>query len=204
MQVSGRLTGLLLLLSTLLLSACQFPLFPLVREAPPGIPSDSSAKLKGSDLRPPPNLLKYYDWLRRQPEDIQQREYEISRANYDAEPNALNRLRLALVLCLPQASFRDYATAGAMMTEFLDETADERAEDRGLAHLVLGFVEQNRKAQRERSAAQQQLTTEQQTTESLEKRVNELEITVEQLKAIEDSIMETEQSINVPAPPAAN
>lgn len=201
MRISGRLTGALVLCA--LLGACQFPTLPFVRETPPGIPSSTANGYKGPDLHPAPNLLKYYEWLHEQSQDIQRREYDTSRANFDADPNTLNRLRLALVLCLPGAPFRDYGTAAGLMTGLLADSPDARVEDRGLAYLILGFAEQNRRTQRERSATQQRLVDERQTRETLEERVKDLEITVEQLKAIEDSLMETEQSINVPAPPAA-
>jgi hypothetical protein len=200
MPSRGRLTGLLLV-STLLLCSCSLP---LVSESPPGIPPESVTGLNGSELVPPPSLLKYYDWLQGQPRAAQKREYDVSHANFDAEPNALNRLRLALVLCLPDTPFRDYATARSLMTDYLDDAANERAENRGLALLILGFIERNAQLQRQRAVAEQQLRKEQEIRVSLEERVAQLEIQVEQLKAIEDSLMETEQSINVPAPPATS
>jgi hypothetical protein len=194
------LTGLLLV-SSLLLHACSLP---LLSESPPGIPSGSADGLTGRELLATPNLLKYYDWLVTQSAEAVEREHEISRANFETRPDALNRLRLALVLCVPGTPFRDYGTARSLMTDYLEGVADERAEDRGLAQLVLGFIEENERARRQRFAAEKRMKKDLETREILEDRVQELENQVEQLKAIEDGLMETEQSINVPAQPAAS
>ncbi len=195
MSEPRRLTGLLLV-SALLVSACSLP---LLGESPPGIPAGSAG---AAELLNPPNLLKYYDWLAMQPPEAVEREFEISRANFDTEPNALNRLRLALVLCTPGTPFRDYDTARSLVKDYLDNGAGERPEDRGLAKLILGLIDENERARRQRFAAENRMIKDRQIREGLEDRVRELEIQVEQLKAIEDGLMETEQFINVPAQPA--
>jgi len=117
------------------------------------------------------SLLRYYGWLRSIPVDEQAKQYECANS-IDARGEPGGKMVSALTLMVPDAPFADFARAKVLLNEYLHDADKEKPEDRSLASLMLMLLDD----------------------------VARLEEQLEQLKAIEKDITETEQSVNVPTP----
>jgi hypothetical protein len=79
---------------------------------------------------------------------------------------------LALTLIVPDTPFTDYKRARTLLEEYLQDAHKDNREDRSLALLMLAPLDE----------------------------IARLEEQLDQLKAIEKDITDTEQSVNVPTP----
>lgn len=181
------------LMSTVLISACAsgFKQTPCHNAATPPSPTPAvEARSQGS-------LLGYYHWLRTISEQEQLEQYEIVRAGHTADTVYRDKLRLALLLYLPDTPFRDRQGAKQLAKEFLRTPVAHDAEDEALAKLLLDVLQEHERVRHKSRDAQQRLKKERELRKTLETQL-------EQLKAIEQDIIESEQSINVPAPATTN
>ncbi len=128
----------------------------------------------GSNMRAA-SLLQYYGWLRSASADDQAAQYQCASSAAAANVKLRGKLILALTLILPEASFADFERAKELLDDYLENADNEKAEDRGLALLLLALLE----------------------------KVARLQGQLDQLQEIEKDITETEQSVNVPTPAPA-
>jgi len=134
----------------------------------------ASAGLCNEGLEGGVSLLKYYEWLRAASADKQTKQYRCANS-FAAHGKPHQKLVLAMTLIVPDAPFADFARAKVLLTEYLQNADEEKPEDRVLASLMLTLLDE----------------------------VARLQEQLEQLKAIEKDITQTEQSVNVPAPTPA-
>jgi hypothetical protein len=119
------------------------------------------------------SLIEYFGWLRSASGK------EKAKQNNCADSVGKNgkprgKLVLALTLIMPDTPFADFARAKTLLSEYLRDADKEKPEDRGLAVLMLTLLDE----------------------------IARLKEQLDQLKAIEKDITETEQSVNVPTPAA--
>jgi hypothetical protein len=122
----------------------------------------------------PASLLQYYAWLRSASPEEQATQYKCA-SSIASNGKPRGKLVLALTLILPDAPFADFERAAELLGDYLQNADKEDPEDRSLAGLLLTLLD----------------------------KVARLEEQLDQLKAIEKDITETEQSVNVPAPAPA-
>jgi len=82
------------------------------------------------------------------------------------------KLMLALTLIIPETPFADFARAKKLLEEYLHDAENEESDDKNLAMLMVLLLDE----------------------------ITRLDEQLDQLKAIEKDITETEQSVNVPTP----
>jgi hypothetical protein len=72
----------------------------------------------GREAREVTELLARFDQLVLQPTEEQRRELAAAQAGFEADPGEINRLRLALVLSMPQTTWRDDARVMALVGDW--------------------------------------------------------------------------------------
>lgn len=81
-------------------------------------------------------LLLYYDYLRKQPPAELAKEYDKARQHLAQTRNDVNRVRVALLLSLPNTPFHDNAAALALVNEMLKDTHSTNTGLHGLASML--------------------------------------------------------------------
>lgn len=85
-------------------------------------------------------LLDYHEKLIGMAADAQRREYQAAQADFERHAGAAQRLRLALLLTLPRAPWRDDARALQLLDAIEAETADRSSPHHDLALLIQKLV----------------------------------------------------------------
>jgi len=94
---------------------------------------------------PADELLLYFDYLRKQPAAELAKEYDKARQSLTQARTDVNRIRLALLLALPNTSFHDTAAALTLVNESLKDTRSPSSGLHGLANLLsASLTEQQR------------------------------------------------------------
>jgi hypothetical protein len=124
-------------------------------------------------LKGSPSLIEYFGWLR-SVSDKEKAKQKNCADSVAKNGKPRGKLVLALTLIMPDSPFADFARAKTLLGEYLRDADEKMLEDRGLAVLMLALLDE----------------------------IARLEEQLDQLKAIEKDITETEQSVNVPTPAA--
>ena len=128
------------------------------QNAAQGIPPDirSSDDVSG--------LLSYGALLRSIRAASLEREYMLAADALAADPSAPNRIRVAMLLSLPGASFQDNGRARGYLAQVLDDPGFSARQYRGLAHFLLVMLDDRKQIEgaladerRQRQALQQKL-----------------------------------------------
>ena len=146
-------------------------------------------------------MLSYYHWLKQRARGELYMEYHRVASGRTPDDALRDRLRLALLLTLPQEPFRDEQRAKTLLQGYLKSGGAHRKDDVGFAMLLLEVINE-----RERhDAAVDKLTRQKKSYRSLKNELDrerqlrrDLQSRVEQLKAIEESIIEREKTVIVP------
>ena len=81
-------------------------------------------------------LIDYYLTMRKSPKEKVTREYADANRATQATPNALNRIKLALLLSLPVTSVQDSARASILLQDTIKEEKDDEIALRNFATLL--------------------------------------------------------------------
>jgi hypothetical protein len=117
------------------------------------------------------NLIEFYGWLRSASSEELARQHNCADDLAKKEVSR-GKIVLALTLIVPDTPFTDYKRARTLLEEYLQDAPKDNREDRSLALLMLAPLDE----------------------------IARLEEQLDQLKAIEKDITDTEQSVNVPTP----
>lgn len=131
-----------------------------------------------------PQLLRYTEHVSRMEDPAQRREHALATQAFAHEASAFNRMRLALLLSLPDTSFRCESCARDLMRDYLQADGGDHTW-RDFAALLLRSTEERLQLQRALDTERKQRL---QATEQLEK-----------LKAIEQRLTEREREASEPA-----
>jgi hypothetical protein len=197
MQAVGRmrhngkfLAGTVLLLCGLLFSGCTFMKSPFTSDRP------STSQPNNID-----GYLAYYRYTSNLSSEEQKKEYAMVNQAYAKNKNDSSRLQLALLLSLPNTSFKDDSRALSLLKEFLANKATDSSQQKDFALLLSTYIAEHKRQE-------EKLKTEQGRNEELEQKLEtlkeklkteqshgeELEQKLEALKGIEKSIIERQQS----------
>jgi hypothetical protein len=147
------------------------------------------------------SMLSYYYWLKQCTSGELYSEYQRVASGRTPDDALRDRLRLALLLTLPHEPFTDELRAKTLLQGYLKSGGSHREDDVGFAMLLLEVIHE-----RERQGkAVDNLKRQKQSYSSLKNELDrerqlrrELQSRVEQLKAIEESIIEREKTVIVP------
>lgn len=138
-------------------------------------------------------LLDYYGHLVVMPADDQARAYQEAQTNFEREPGDLQRLRLALVLTLPRAPWRDDARVLKLIESLAEAPVDQASPRRDFAVVLQNLVserlrllrDEQRRAEDVQQRLQNLLTERQRQLREEHRKVEELQGKVEALRAID-------------------
>ncbi|MEN8130650.1 MAG: hypothetical protein ABFS45_10755 [Pseudomonadota bacterium] len=182
-----------------LLARCKMYDTPDWRLQPPPVEivhSDLPGRKEGSF-----SMLSYYRWLSQQSGKAIQREYEYMEREYTAHQTLRNRLMLSLLLSLTDRPFRDDHRAKTLVKGIL--SSDERVaeNDRALAFFMDNLLQERERYEDEVDQLQRRIQDFNVVVNELheERALREkLEHQLEQLKDIEENLIEREQSERLP------
>ena len=192
MRLNSRfLAGAALLLCGLLFGGCSFVKGPL----------DTSAPKTTRQPNDVDGYLAYFRYASSISGEELKKEYTVTNQAYAKTKNDNSRLQLALLLSLPNTSFRDDAKALGLLREFLASKANENSQLRDFAWLLSTQIAEHKRQE-------EKLKTEQSRNEEMEQKLEgmkdklqteqsrseELEQKLEALRVIERSIIERQQS----------
>lgn len=188
---SRFLAGAALLLFGLLFGGCSLVKSPL----------DTSAPKTTRQPNDVDGYLAYFRYASSISGEELKKEFTVINQAYAKTKNDNSRLQLALLLSLPNTSFRDDAKALGLLREFLASKANESSQLRDFAWLLSTQIAEHKRQE-------EKLKTEQSRNEEMEQKLEgmkdklqteqsrseELEQKLEALKVIERSIIERQQS----------
>ncbi len=126
-------------------------------------------------------LLRYARAVRAQPEPLKRRELRRAEQTLVGEPGPEERLRLGLLLLLPDTGFRDVSQARRLLQQVAKDGASE--EQRGLSEILLVLLNENVAEEQARRRIAERWQDEKQQREILHRQL-------EALKAIEKTLIE--------------
>jgi hypothetical protein len=149
----------------------------------------------------PLSMLNYYSWIQQRPISELEREYTRLEERAKDSDARRDRLRLALLLSLSGTPFSDDSRALAVLERYL---GFERSggEDEAFALFLLELLEERERFKSQVKTLASQLKDFQIVMNELQKERalrNKLEGQVQQLKNIEENLMEREQSNSPPS-----
>lgn len=110
-------------------------------------------------------LMLYYDYLRKQSAVALVKEYDTARQSLAQSRTDMNRIRVALLVALPNAPFHDTAAALGLLNEVSKETKTASPGLRGLASMMAALIA-------EQQGLSQKLKEEQKRADALQGQVN--------------------------------
>lgn len=145
--------------------------------------------------------LAYYRYASSLSSEELKKEYMANNQAYIKNRNDNSRLQLALLLSLPNASFRDDSRALALLKEFLANKANDSSQLKDFALLLSAYIAEHRRQEEKLKTEQSRNEEQEQKLEGLkdklkieQSRSDDLEQKLEALKGIEKSIIERQQS----------
>jgi hypothetical protein len=159
----------------------------------------STWSMPGADAREVSELLERYERLIGQPVDEQKKEVASAQAAFERSPGELSRLRLALALCLPQASWRDDARVVSLLAEGANEPNPSLR--RQMAQLLYRLtVERQRLLKEEQRRLEGLQQSDQKRTEAaLQTALHDEKKKVEELQQKLDALREIDRNTIKPA-----
>ena len=131
----------------------------------------SSCQQVSQNIKEDVNFIEFYGWLRSASSEELARQYNYANA-LAKKGVSRGKIVLALTLIVPDTPFTNYKRARTLLEEYLQDAYKDNRKDRSLALLVLAPLDE----------------------------IARLEEQLDQLKAVEKDITDTEQSVNVPTP----
>ncbi len=102
------------------------------------------------------------------------REFDAARKAFEAEHNEGNRVRLAILLSLPSASFRDDGAALGLLQPWLRDKRNESSALRPVALMIHGYLIEVRRSDEQLQTQNVRLRDEQRRAEALQQKLEAL------------------------------
>jgi hypothetical protein len=123
-------------------------------------------------------FLSYFRRIRALPYDALQREHALQEAAFASDPSDENRLRLVLLLSLPDTNFGNNTSALKLLQDYLNTAEPQQGQFREIAALLYTYIHNNtqnsgsdarlKQLQEELSGTERQLAAEQQLSQKLQ------------------------------------
>ncbi len=170
----------------------------------PDVLSEDPERARGGETH---TLLSYYDKISRSSPQALQTEHRHLLSRQTTEPGARDQLRLAVMLSRPDTPLRDDQHAQLLVEEYLESSFAGFSEDKAFAELFLEMLKERQRYGLSRGKLKAALEEERELRKELKKKSDQLEVEIvqlraqlDQLKAIEEDVTESEQSIVAPLP----
>lgn len=134
------------------------------------------------------SLLTYFEYAKKLPGPDLNREHERIKQTFVNGRSDFTRLRYALLLTMPNSTFRDEGRALALLEPLLKEGAAASPALRSFAYFLNAGITEHRRIE---ESANQKLREEQKRSETLEQKLDAI-------KSIEKTIIEREQNKPLP------
>ncbi len=131
-------------------------------------------------------LLQYYDFARKLSASELTKEYEKARQNLAQSKVDGNKLRLALLLTLPNTSFKDNATAQTLVNDILKDNKASNPGLHALANLLSASLAEQQEMAQKNKDEQKDLT---QKWKDEQKRADGLQEKVDAIKSMEKNLI---------------
>jgi len=192
MKSFGKLLGkMALLLCSLIICACA-----TVKSPKPVTERQVPEQQENVD-----GYLAYYHRVSSLSGEELKKEYLASNQAYLKSKSDQSRLQLALLLGLPNTSFKDNSKALALLKEYLANNSNDNSQTKNFALLLSTYIGENKRQEEKLKAEQNHIEEQGQKLEELkdklkteQNRSDELEQKLEALKGIEKSIIERQQA----------
>lgn len=116
--------------------------------------------------------MLYYDHLRKQPATELAKEYDKARQDFAKTRSELNRVKVALLLSLPNAPFHDTLAALNLLNELPKETKDAPSGLRSFANFLGVLLAEQQRAINSADDLSQKLKDEQKRARALQEKVD--------------------------------
>ncbi|MHB1247357.1 MAG: dihydrolipoamide acyltransferase [Sulfuriferula sp.] len=116
-------------------------------------------------------LMMYYDFLRKQPVPEVVKEYDKARQNLAQAKTDVNRMRVALLLAMPNTPFHDTAAASSLLNE-VGKDAKAQSSTRGLVSMMTMLISEQQRANNTADDLSQKLKDEQKRADTLQTQVD--------------------------------
>ncbi|BBP05061.1 hypothetical protein TPL01_18650 [Sulfuriferula plumbiphila] len=116
--------------------------------------------------------MLYYDYLHKQPAAELVKEYDKARQSLAQARTDVNRVRVALLLVLPNAPFHDTTAALGLLNELTKETKTASPGLRGLAGMMAMLIAEQQRANNNVEDLSQKLKDEQKRADQLQGKVD--------------------------------
>ena len=153
------------------------------------------------------SLLSYYNHINNSTERVLQKEHRLVLSRKTTERGSRDQLRLAVVLSRPDTPLSDDQHAQLLIEDYLESSVEGHEDDKAFAQLLLSVLEDRQRYGRSKRKVEEALNKERERRNDLKTKSDQLEVEIvklkaqlNQLKAIEDDITESEQSIVAPLP----
>ncbi len=147
-------------------------------------------------------LLDYYEIIIDMPEEVREQELKdlrksVQRKSPDGKEH-FHELQLALLL-MQQDSVKGYDEANLLLENYIYQAGSQNDAARRLSLLLLADVYKSKQSLIAQETLETQIAKERDVSAELSKKLSELQSQLDQLKDIEKSINEKEQSITIPS-----
>ncbi len=147
------------------------------------------------------SMLSYYQWLKQCTGGELRQEYERVVNGRTPDGELRDRVRLALLLSLPNKPFRDDQRAMTLLHGYLHSGGPRRKDDMAFAMMLMDILNERERHRTVSDQLRQQTQTYHSIVEELHKERalrRDLQGQMDQLKEIEENIIEREQSVKDP------
>ena len=101
--------------------------------------------------------LDYYHALSQMALDDKKQELTALRASLQSQESSCEQLKLALLLSLPDSAIRNDIKAAKLLADFLENPVNDRQQDRALASLLRGVIQERLHSQRMQNTLKRKL-----------------------------------------------
>jgi hypothetical protein len=152
------------------------------QSSPTGIQKEGKLALNDSDLG---SVLEYYRHLYSSNEEELNQAYAQAQQKFSEHNQAVDRIRLILLLSLPHVSFKDYDRSLALIQDYLSGSNSQDSALKDFLFFLSSFVQELKTQQQQYQDLDQRLKEEKKQKEVLQQKL-------EELKAIEKTLQERE------------
>jgi DNA repair ATPase RecN len=151
--------------------------------SPAEIQREESLVLKDSDIK---SVLEYYRHLYSLNEEELNREYSQAQQTLSESNQLIDRIRLALLLSMPRAPFKEYDRSLTLVKDYLNDPSQQDSRLKDFLSILSSFIQELKSQDERYQKLDQKLKEEKKQREALEQKL-------EELKTIEKNLLERDK-----------
>jgi hypothetical protein len=151
--------------------------------SPAGVQKQENLELKDADFQ---SIAEYYRRLYSLSEEDLSREHSQAQQRLSENNQPIDRIRLALLLSLPHAAFKDYSRSLTLLNDYSNDPANQSSTLKDFLFFLSSFIQELKNQDERYQKLDQKLKEEKKLREALEQKL-------EELKTIEKNILERDK-----------